>query len=86
MSDVQIHPTAIVDPGAEIGAGTIVGPYCVIGPHVVLGAELLAATTCHALRTDARRCEEQILRLLLDRPADAGPKISRRTDLSGNRR
>src|SRR6266550_1899877 len=37
MSDVQIHPTAIVDPGAEIGAGTIVGPYCVIGPDVVLG-------------------------------------------------
>ena len=37
MSDVQIHPTAIVDPSAEIGAGTIVGPYCVIGPDVVLG-------------------------------------------------
>src|SRR2546426_4676111 len=37
MSDVQIHPTAIVDPGAEIGAGTIVGPYCVIGANVVLG-------------------------------------------------
>jgi UDP-N-acetylglucosamine acyltransferase len=36
MSDVQIHPTAIVDPGAEIGAGTIVGPYCVIGVDVVL--------------------------------------------------
>src|SRR6266487_2493384 len=36
MSDVQIHPTAIVDPGAEIGAGTIVGPYCVIGADVVL--------------------------------------------------
>jgi len=37
MSDVQIHPTAIVDPGAEIGSGTIVGPYCVIGSDVVLG-------------------------------------------------
>src|SRR5881296_4279594 len=37
MSDVQIHPTAIIDPAAEIGAGTIVGPYCVIGPDVVLG-------------------------------------------------
>ncbi len=37
MSGVQIHPTAIVDPGAELGAGTIVGPYCVIGPDVVLG-------------------------------------------------
>jgi acyl-[acyl carrier protein]--UDP-N-acetylglucosamine O-acyltransferase len=38
MSDVQIHPTAIIDSGAEIGSGTIVGPYCVIGSDVVLGA------------------------------------------------
>jgi UDP-N-acetylglucosamine acyltransferase len=37
MSDVQIHQTAIVDPGAQIGAGTMIGPYCVIGPNVVLG-------------------------------------------------
>src|SRR6267143_1621489 len=37
MSDVQIHPTAIVDPGAEVGAGTIVGPYCVIAANVVIG-------------------------------------------------
>ena len=39
MSDVQIHPTAIVDSTAELGPGTIVGPYCMIGPHVVLGPE-----------------------------------------------
>lgn len=38
MSDVQIHPTAIVDPSAQIGAGSVVGPYCVIGPAVLLGA------------------------------------------------
>src|SRR6266513_588501 len=37
MSDVQIHPTAIIDPSAAIGGGTIVGPYCVIGAGVVLG-------------------------------------------------
>ena len=37
MADVQIHPTAIVDPGAELGTATIVGPYCIIGPNVVLG-------------------------------------------------
>src|SRR6266511_387106 len=37
MTDVQIHPTAIVDRGAEIGAGTMVGPYCVIGADVMLG-------------------------------------------------
>jgi UDP-N-acetylglucosamine acyltransferase len=37
MSDVQIHPTAIVDPRAEVGAGSIVGPYCVVGSNVALG-------------------------------------------------
>ena len=37
MSEVQIHPTAIVDPAAKIGTGTNVGPYCVIGPEVVIG-------------------------------------------------
>jgi UDP-N-acetylglucosamine acyltransferase len=37
MSDVQIHPTAIVDPSAQIGAGTVIGAYCMIGPNVVLG-------------------------------------------------
>ena len=39
MSEVTIHPTAIVDPAAEIGAGTIIGPYCIISAGVVLGPE-----------------------------------------------
>jgi UDP-N-acetylglucosamine acyltransferase len=39
MSDVQIHPSAIVDGRAEIGAGTIIGPYCVIGAEVALGQD-----------------------------------------------
>jgi len=38
MSDVQIHPTAIVDPRAQLGSGTIVGPYCVVAAEVQLGA------------------------------------------------
>ena len=33
----EIHPTAIVEHGAEIGAGARIGPYCVIGPEVRLG-------------------------------------------------
>ncbi|MBE7367919.1 acyl-ACP--UDP-N-acetylglucosamine O-acyltransferase [Ramlibacter pallidus] len=34
----NIHPTAIVDPGAEIDASVTVGPYTLIGPHVKIGA------------------------------------------------
>ena len=37
MSSAQIHPTAIVDAGAEIGAGCVIGPYCVVHGDVVLG-------------------------------------------------
>ena len=33
----DIHPTAIVDPGAELGSKVEIGPYCVVGPHVTLG-------------------------------------------------
>jgi UDP-N-acetylglucosamine acyltransferase len=39
MSDVQIHPSAIVDPGAELGSGTIIGPYCIVAADVVLGSD-----------------------------------------------
>jgi UDP-N-acetylglucosamine acyltransferase len=34
---MNIHPTAIVDPGAKIASSCTVGPYCVIGPQVELG-------------------------------------------------
>jgi UDP-N-acetylglucosamine acyltransferase len=33
----RIHPSAIVDPGAELGDGVEVGPFCIVGPHVRLG-------------------------------------------------
>lgn len=32
-----IHPTAIVERGAELGSGVVIGPYSYIGPRVVLG-------------------------------------------------
>jgi UDP-N-acetylglucosamine acyltransferase len=37
MSDVQIHPTAIVDARAQFGAGTTIGPYCVVDGNVMIG-------------------------------------------------
>lgn len=34
----KIHPTAIVETGAELAPDVEVGPYAVIGPHVEIGA------------------------------------------------
>lgn len=43
---MPIHPTAVVDPGAEIDASASIGPYAVIESGVTLGAECaLAAHT-----------------------------------------
>jgi UDP-N-acetylglucosamine acyltransferase len=57
MADVQIHSTAIVDPGAELGSGTVVGPYCVLGPDVTLGSECWLqhhVTLCGPMRAGER--------------------------------
>ena len=36
----QIHPTAIIEPGAEIASGARVGPYCYVGAKVVLAGDV----------------------------------------------
>lgn len=33
----RIHPSAIIDPGAQLGDGVEVGPYAIIGPNVQIG-------------------------------------------------
>lgn len=33
----EIHPTAVVEDGAEIGENAFIGPYCCVGPEAVLG-------------------------------------------------
>ncbi len=35
--ETRIHPSAVVERGAQIGAGCQIGPFCHIGPDVVLG-------------------------------------------------
>lgn len=35
---MNIHPTAIVEPGAEVDAQAHVGPFCYVGPKVRIGA------------------------------------------------
>src|SRR5262245_62268469 len=33
----NIHPTSIVERGAELGEGVDIGPFCTVGPKVKLG-------------------------------------------------
>jgi UDP-N-acetylglucosamine acyltransferase len=33
----KIHPTAVIEPGAQLGEGVQIGPYSVIGPDVRIG-------------------------------------------------
>jgi UDP-N-acetylglucosamine acyltransferase len=35
--ETEVHPTAIVDSGAELGQGVVVGPWSIIGPRVTIG-------------------------------------------------
>ena len=41
-----IHPTALIDAGAELDTGVSVGPYTVIGPHVRSGAGTTIGAHC----------------------------------------
>jgi UDP-N-acetylglucosamine acyltransferase len=42
----QVHPSAIVDRGAELGEGVEVGPYAIVGPHVRIGAGTEVGAHC----------------------------------------
>ena len=42
----NIHPTAIISPGAELDSSVSVGPYSVIGPHVRIGSGTTVASHC----------------------------------------
>ena len=37
MADSVIHPTAVVEDGAQVGPGCSIGPFCHVGAEVVLG-------------------------------------------------
>ncbi len=42
----RIHPTALIDPGAELDSTVEVGPYSVIGPRVRIGAGTRIGAHC----------------------------------------
>lgn len=55
----QIHPTAIVEPGAELGDDVVVGAYAYVGRQVVIGAGTVLHhhASVEGLTTVGRQCE-----------------------------
>ncbi|MEY2621379.1 MAG: Acyl-[acyl-carrier-protein]--UDP-N-acetylglucosamine O-acyltransferase [Pseudomonadota bacterium] len=43
---IRIHPTAVIDPGAELDSSVEVGPYTVIGPHVRIASGTRIGAHC----------------------------------------
>ncbi len=46
MSTTQVHPTAVVAPGAGLDEGVVVGPYAVIGDKVRIGRRTQVGNFC----------------------------------------
>lgn len=42
-----IHPTAVIDPGAQIAAGVEIGPFCIVGPNVSIGETCRLVASVH---------------------------------------
>ena len=40
MAKTDVHPTAVVDPGAELASGVTIGPHAVVGSDVHLGEDV----------------------------------------------
>jgi UDP-N-acetylglucosamine acyltransferase len=59
VHSLNIHPTAIVHPGAELGRAVEIGPYCVVGEHVKIGdgTRLLANVVVNGHTTVGKHCE-----------------------------
>jgi UDP-N-acetylglucosamine acyltransferase len=46
METLQIHETAIINPGAQLGQGVVVGPYSVIDGNVKIGDNVVIGNSC----------------------------------------
>ncbi len=42
-NETFVHPSAVVEQGAQLGAGVQVGPFCYVGPEVTLGDGVILA-------------------------------------------
>ena len=82
----MIHPTAIIEKGAEIAEDADIGPYCVIGGNVVIGAgtRLISHVAVDGRTTIGSSCTIHPFASLGGPPQDITYKGEETTCLIGN--
>lgn len=82
----MIHPTAIVEKGAEIADDAVIGPYCVIGGNVVIGprTRLMSHVTVDGHTTLGGSCTVHPFVSLGGPPQDITYKDEETTCVIGN--
>lgn len=58
-AEAKIHPSAVVEDGAQIGAGVSIGPFCHVAPEVVIGdgVEIASHVTVTGATTIGADCK-----------------------------
>ena len=82
----QVHPTAIVAPGAMLAEDVVIGPYCIVGRACRARRRRLACTRMSSI--DGRTTigeRHPDLPVRLDRPRAAGSQIQGRALIAGDR-
>jgi len=87
MSSVRIHPTAIVEAGAELGAGVEVGAFCRVSAHARVGARtrLISHVVLDGMITLGEDNVVHPFAVLGGAPQDLGYKNEATTVLIGDR-
>jgi UDP-N-acetylglucosamine acyltransferase len=79
MPEVSIHPTSIVEPGAQLGVGVRIGPFCHVGADVSLGdrVELVSHVSVAGATTLGEDCKVHPQAALGQPPQNKAHKGSR---------
>ena len=80
-----IHPTAVVEPGAELGAGVRIGPFCHVAGDAVLGdhVQLMSHVSVQGATTLGAGCVVHPMAIIGGPPQNAKHKGGRTTLVVG---
>ena len=85
QAETTIHPTAVVEPGAQLGAGVVIGPFCHVSAEAVIGdrVELVSHVSIIGATTIGEDCKVYPMAVLGGAPQNTKHKGGRTTLVIG---